>query len=95
MLFELREKETLLFLGPPPRLMKVPRLEVKSGVVAAGLHHSDSNAGSEPQLQPTPQQQQILSPLRTRPVIESGSYLGLVIAEPPQMFLTFLFYLPS
>ena len=34
--------------------MEVPRLEVKSATVA-GLHHSHSDARSEPHLRPTPQ----------------------------------------
>ena len=33
------------------------------GAVAAGLHHSHSNRGSETRLGPTPQQRQILNPL--------------------------------
>ena len=33
------------------------------GAVSAGLPHSHSNAGSNPCLQPTPQQHQILNPL--------------------------------
>ena len=32
------------------------------GAIAAGLHHSHSNAGSEPRLQPTPQLLATLDP---------------------------------
>ena len=45
----------LVFLGPHPRHMEVPRLRGLIGAVAASLHHSHSNAGSEPCLKPTPQ----------------------------------------
>ena len=41
-----------VFLGPHPQHMEVPS---QIGDVAAGLHHSHSNASSEPHLQPTPQ----------------------------------------
>ena len=47
----------LSFLGPPQHVA-FPRLGVESELVAAyvvGLHHSHSNAGSEPCLLPTPQ----------------------------------------
>ena len=43
------------FLWPHLQYMEVPRLGVKLGDVAASLHHSHSNVGSEPHLQPTPQ----------------------------------------
>jgi len=43
------------FLGPHPRHMEVPRLGALIRAVAASLHHSHSNAGSKPRLQPTPQ----------------------------------------
>ena len=43
------------FLGPHLQHMEVPRLGVESELVAAGRHHSHSNARSEPHLQPTPQ----------------------------------------
>ena len=33
------------------------------GAIAAGLHHSHSNMGSEPGPRPTPQQHRILNPL--------------------------------
>ena len=45
----------LPFLGPFPWHIEVPRLGGLSTAVAAGLHHSDSNVGSEPRLQPTSQ----------------------------------------
>ena len=54
----------LHFLGLLPRHMEVPRLGVESygasqargliRAVAASLHESHSNSGSEPHLQPTP-----------------------------------------
>ena len=40
-------------LGPYPRHMEVPGFQGPNRAVAAGLHHSHSNAGSEPCLQPT------------------------------------------
>ena len=43
------------FYGPHLQHMEVPRLGGQIGATAAGLHHSPSNAGSEPPLQPTPQ----------------------------------------
>ena len=43
------------FLGLCLWHMEVPRLGVKSELAATGLHHSRSNAGSKPGLQPTPQ----------------------------------------
>ena len=45
----------LPFLGLLPRHMEVLRLRGLIGAVAAGLHHSHRNVGSEPRLQPTPQ----------------------------------------
>ena len=45
----------LFFLGPHLWHMEVPRLGGRTGIVAAGPHHSHSNARSEPCLQPTPQ----------------------------------------
>ena len=42
------------FLGPHPQHTEVPRLGVESAAVA-GSHHSHSNTGSDPHLQPTPQ----------------------------------------
>ena len=44
------------FLGPYPWHVEVPRLGVKSETVAASLHHSHSNMGSEP--------------LRLRPILQ-------------------------
>ena len=44
-----------VFLGPNLQHMEVSRLEGRIGAVAASLHHSHSNTGSEPRLQPTPQ----------------------------------------
>ena len=41
-----------LFPGPHPQYMEVPRL---GAAIAASLHHSHSNSGSESHLQPTPQ----------------------------------------
>ena len=38
------------FLGPHPQHMEVPRLGGLIGAVAASLHQSHSNAGSEPHL---------------------------------------------
>ena len=43
------------FLGPHPWHMKVPGLGGPIRAVATVLHHSHSNAGSEPHLQPAPQ----------------------------------------
>ena len=45
------------FLEPHPLQMEVPKLGVESELQlpAAGLHHSHSNARSEPRLWPTPQ----------------------------------------
>ena len=37
------------------RPMEVPRLQGRIKAIAAGLHHSHSNTGSEPPLRPTPQ----------------------------------------
>ena len=42
-------------LGPNPQHVEVPRLGVTSEATAASLHHSHSNARSEPRLRPTPQ----------------------------------------
>ena len=39
-----------------------PQARGRIGGVAAGLHHSHSNAGSEPRLQPTPQLTETLDP---------------------------------
>ena len=44
----------LPFLRPYPRHIEVARLGVESELLAAGLRHSHSNSGSEPDLQPTP-----------------------------------------
>ena len=43
----------IVFWGPHPRQMEVPRLRGQIGAAAANLHHSHSNSGSEPSLQPT------------------------------------------
>ena len=54
------------------------------GAAVAGLHHSHSNVGSEPWLQPTPQQCWILTHW-VRPRIEPGSsriLFRFVTAEP-------------
>ena len=51
-----------VFLGPHPRNMEVLRLRDQIGAEDAGLCHSHNNARSEPHLQPTPQQHQILNP---------------------------------
>ena len=53
------------FLGPHPLHMEVPRLGGLFRATAASLHHSHSNVGSEPRLQPPPQLTacQILNPL--------------------------------
>ena len=46
----------IVFLGPHAWHVEVPsRARGRIGAVAAGLHHSHSNAGSEPRLRPTPQ----------------------------------------
>ena len=42
-------------LGPCLWYVEVPRPSGLIGATSAGLHHSHSNAGSEPRLQPTPQ----------------------------------------
>ena len=47
-------------LGPNLRHMEVSRLGI--GAIAAGLHHSHSNVGSEPRLPPTPQPTATLDP---------------------------------
>ena len=64
--------------------MEVPRLG-SIRAVAAGLHHSHSNAGSKPHLQPTPrpQQCQILNPLseardQTYVFLNTGRVLNLL-----------------
>ena len=43
--------------------MEFSRLGGKIGAVATDLHHSNSNMGSEPCLQPTPQLTATLDPL--------------------------------
>ena len=67
--------------------MEVPRLGGRIGAAAAGLHHSHSNAGSEPCLRPTPQlmQRQILNPLseaRDGTCILMDTSRGSLTAEP-------------
>ena len=42
------------FLGPQVQHVEVPKLGGPNRATAAGLHHSHSNMGSEPCLQPTP-----------------------------------------
>ena len=62
----------------------------RTGATAAGLHHSHSNAGSEPCLSPTPhssQQRRTLNPLThpARPSVEPSSswiLVRFVTAEP-------------
>ena len=44
-----------VFFRAAPWHMEVPRLGVKSELLATSLRHSHSHAGSEPHLQPTPQ----------------------------------------
>ena len=51
-----------VFLGPHLWHMEVPRLGCPIRAVAAGLHHSYSNARSESRLQPTPQLMATLNP---------------------------------
>ena len=53
------------FLGPHPQNMEVPRRGGRIRAVAGGLHHSHSNARSEPYLWPhhSSRQHQILNPL--------------------------------
>ena len=55
----------LVFSGPHPWHMEVPRLGVEIGAVATGLHHSHNNARSEPHMRLTPQllTMPILNPL--------------------------------
>ena len=53
----------VVFLGPHPRHMEAPRPGAESP--ATSLHHSHSNAGSEPPLRPTPQLTATLDPLPT------------------------------
>ena len=43
-----------VFLGLHPGHMEVPRIEIESGALAAGLYYSHSNAGSDLHLQTTP-----------------------------------------
>ena len=45
----------LLFLWATPSAYGGSQARGRIGAVAAGLHQSHSNAGSEPRLQPTPQ----------------------------------------
>ena len=45
----------LPFLGPPPKAYGVSQARGLTRAVAAGLHQSYSNSGSELHLQPTPQ----------------------------------------
>ena len=52
----------LFLLGPRLWHMEVPRLGVRIRATAVGLHHSHSNAGSEPPLPPTPQLTATLDP---------------------------------
>ena len=54
-----------VFSGPHPQHMEVLRLGGLTGAVAAGLHHSHSNVGSEPRLRPTPQLTATLDPQPT------------------------------
>ena len=52
----------IVFFGPHLGHMEVRRLRGPFGAIAAGLHHSHSNAGSKPRLRPTPQLMAILDP---------------------------------
>ena len=70
----------LSFLGPLPRHVEVPR---QMGAVAAGLHESHSNVGSEPCLQPTPQITAMLDPQPT----EQGQ--GSLTTEPRRELLSY------
>ena len=53
-----------LFLGPHLGDMEVSRLGDPIKAAAAGLHHSHSNAGSKPHLQPAPWVMAVLSKAR-------------------------------
>ena len=54
----------------------------RMGAVAIGLHHSHSNAGSEPHLQPTPQGQILNPPSEARDqtygLMDTGHWSGLL-----------------
>ena len=68
----------LVFLGPHPQYMEVPRLECAIGAVAAGLHHIHSKARSElcvSDLHHSSWQCRILNPL-----IEAGDPTCVLIA---------------
>ena len=76
----------LFFLGPHLRHMEVPRVRGWIGAVAAGLHHSHSNVGSEQHLWPTPQLTARLNPWPTEwgqglNLHPHGYLLGLLPAE--------------
>ena len=51
-----------IFFQAALRHMEVPRLRGQIGAIAAGLHHSHSNAESELSLRPTPQLTATLDP---------------------------------
>ena len=53
----------LLFLWATPAAYGGSQVRGRIGAVATGLRQSHSNTGSEPHLQPTPQERQILNPL--------------------------------
>ena len=53
------------FLGPHLRHMEIPRLGVELKLQLPSLHHSHSNTGSKPYLQPTPQLMATLDPYPT------------------------------
>ena len=87
------------FLGPHLQNMDVPNIGVKkNGAVVAGPHHSHSNAGSMPCLQPTPPQlTAMLDPLThsARPGTEPTSSWILVrfISSVPQGELQNLYFI--
>ena len=51
----------VVFLGPHPWHTEVPRTGI-TRAIAAGLHHSHSNAGAKLRLRPTPQLMAIPDP---------------------------------
>ena len=64
----------LAILGPHPKIEAYRGSQARSRIraTAAGLHHSHSNAGSEPHLQPTPQSTAMPDP----PPTEQGQRLN-------------------
>ena len=52
----------LIFLRAAPMAYRGSQVRGPTGAVATGLHHSRSNAGSEPCLRPTPQLMAMMDP---------------------------------